>query len=137
LLPKLSIVIPSHNRCDLLRACLSSLTRHAPADTEIIVVDDGSPNGSASAVAGEFAPARAIRLPRQRGFCVAANTGIHAARHPIVELLNDDTEVTAGWADAALAWFRESSIGAVAPLVLCWPGGDEGTATIDSAGDQY
>jgi GT2 family glycosyltransferase len=137
LLPKLSIVVPCHNRCDLLRSCLSSLIRHARADTEIIVVDDASPNGSASAAAGEFGRVRAIRLPCQSGFCVAANAGIQAARHPIVELLNDDTEVTAGWADAALAWFREPSIGAVAPLVLCWPGGDVGTARIDSAGDRY
>jgi GT2 family glycosyltransferase len=52
-------------------------------------------------------------------------------------LLNDDTEVSAGWADAALAWFRQPKVGAVAPLVLSWPGGDIGTARIDSAGDRY
>jgi GT2 family glycosyltransferase len=135
--PELSMVIPCHNRGDLLRACLASVIRHAPTNTEVIVVDDASPEGVASAAAADFAGVRAIRLRRQSGFCVAANVGIRAARHPIVELLNDDTEVTAGWAEAALGWFRNPGVGALAPLVLCWPGGDVGTARIDSAGDRY
>jgi GT2 family glycosyltransferase len=137
LLLDLSVVIPSHARSDLLGACLSRVVRHAPPGTEILVVDDASPGGTASAVAAEFAGVRFIRLPRQSGFCIAANTGIRATRAPIVELLNDDTEVTAGWAEAALTWFREPAVGAVAPLVLRWPGGSAGQARIDSAGDRY
>jgi GT2 family glycosyltransferase len=113
------------------------VVRHSPPRTEIIVVDDGSPDSTASATAEEFAGVRCIRLPKQSGFCIAANAGIHAASHPIVELLNDDTEVCNGWANAALAWFKRPNVGAVAPLVLCWPGGDIGTARIDSAGDRY
>ena len=129
----LSIVIPSHNRPDLLRACLESVSRHRPAGTEVVVVDDASRDGAASAVAREFAGVRVQRRDRRGGFCVAANTGIAAAGGAIVELLNDDTEVCAGWAEAALAAFADSSVGAVAPLVLHWPG----TATVDSAGDRY
>jgi GT2 family glycosyltransferase len=51
----------------------------------------------------------------------------------VVELLNDDTEVTAGWAAAALGVFRDPAVAAVAPLVLCWPDG----LLVDSAGDRY
>jgi GT2 family glycosyltransferase len=80
---------------------------------------------------------RVIRLPEQRGFCAAANAGIALARAPVVELLNDDAEVTAGWADAALSHFAEPVVGAVAPLVLCWPGDSPESARIDSAGDRY
>ena len=98
MLPDLAIIIPSHNRPDLLRNCLSTLTRHAPPETEILVVDDASPQGQASSVAASFAGVRTIRLPRRCGFCSAVNTGIRAATSSIVELLNDDTEVTAGWA---------------------------------------
>jgi GT2 family glycosyltransferase len=127
----LSVVIPSHNRPDLLRACLASVTHHAPPGTEIIVVDDGSPDGSASAAAAEFPHVRSLCSPRRRGFCAAANAGIGAARAPVVELLNDDTEVEPGWAEGALAHFAEPAVAAVAPLVLRW-GGD-----IDSAGDRY
>ena len=128
----LSIVIPTHNRTDLLRACLQAVTRHAPTGTEIIVVDDASPDAAATAVAHTFG-ARSVRLNRQRGFAVAANTGIRASHGDLVEMLNDDTEVQPGWADAALPWFDDPTIGAVAPLVLAWPDGK----IIDSAGDRY
>jgi GT2 family glycosyltransferase len=129
----LSIVIPTHQRCDLLQACLSTVTRHAPADSEVVVVDDASPGRAATQVAASFGGVRVLRLERQRGFAVAANAGIRASRGQIVEMLNDDTEVQPGWADAALRWFAEPGIGAVAPLVLAWPAG----TTIDSAGDRY
>jgi GT2 family glycosyltransferase len=112
----LSIVIPTYNRPDLLRECL--------------VVDDGGPAAIAGVVAA-FPGVRHLRLVRRRGFCAAANAGIAATSAPIVELLNDDTEVSAGWAEAALANFDDPHIAAVAPLVLRPDG------RIDSAGDHY
>lgn len=129
----LSIVIPSYCREDLLSRCLATTTPNAPAGTQIIVVDDGSKNETISRAASRFAHVEVIRLPRRRGFCVAANVGIRAARGDIVELLNDDTEVQAGWAEAALACFTDPAVGAVAPLVLIGPEGRR----IDSAGDRY
>jgi GT2 family glycosyltransferase len=129
----LSIVIPTHQRSDLLRACLASVTRHAPADTQILVVDDASPGHGADLAARVFKNVEILRLRRRRGFCAAANAGIAAARNPIVELLNDDTEVLPGWAEAALARFAEPRVAALAPLVLRWPEG----RSIDSAGDRY
>jgi GT2 family glycosyltransferase len=136
--PPLSVVIPTHNRPDLLRACLVSVTHHAPAGTEVLVVDDASPGAAASAVAAAFPGVRALRLPERRGFCVAANAGLAAAAAPVVELLNDDAEVCPGWAGAALAHFADPAVGAVAPLVLRWPGADAaGVPRIDSAGDRY
>jgi GT2 family glycosyltransferase len=147
----LSLVIPSHNRADLLRLCLTSVARHAPSGTEVVVVDDASPGGAVSAAAAAFRGVRVLRLPRRRGFCAAANSGVRAATRPVVELLNDDTEVTAGWAVAALAAFARAEVGAVAPLVLKQSGvrssefGVEagtqnpelGTVVVDSAGDRY
>lgn len=128
----LSIVIPSYRRIDLLRLCLESVRRHAPADTEILVVDDGSPGQIVSRTAQAFQSVRVLRCKRRRGFCAAVNAGIRAAGNPIVELLNDDTEVTANWAHAALAHFADPQVAAVAPLVL-----RTGSAIIDSAGDRY
>jgi GT2 family glycosyltransferase len=101
------------------------------------VVDDASPKGIVSTAASAFCGVRTVRLAERLGFCGAANAGIEATRHPIVELLNDDTEVTAGWAEAALRCFDDRCVAAVAPLVLYWPGGEIGTARIDSAGDRY
>ena len=75
----LSIVIPSHRRADLLRLCLTSVARHAPNGTEILVIDDGSPSAIASLTALDFPNVRIIRSTRSKGFCVAANAGMGRA----------------------------------------------------------
>jgi GT2 family glycosyltransferase len=128
-----SIVIPSHHRADLLALCLESAIRHAPRGTEILVVDDASPSGVISNTAATFPGVGLLRLARRRGFCAAVNAGLRAVGGDVVELLNDDTEVAAGWAEAALSWFRDPAVGAVAPLALWGPDG----LRIDSAGDRY
>lgn len=133
----LSVVIPSYSRPDLLARCLASLRRNAPLNTEIIVVDDASENQCISDVARKFKGVRVIRTPKRVGFAKAANLGVQAAIHDVVELLNDDTEVCAGWAEMALDAFDDPKVAAVAPLVLRWPGAIEGKAIIDSAGDAY
>src|SRR5262249_37116960 len=131
--PDLSIVIPSHCRVDLLRLCLRSVLENAPGATELMVVDDGSPGSRVTETVREFAGVACLSLRRQRGFCAAVNAGIAASRAPIVEVLNDDTEVTSGWAAAALAHFRDPRVGAVAPLVLQ----TSDPRRVDSAGDRY
>ena len=135
--PSLSVVIPSRTRVDLLRRCLASVLRHAPAGTEVIVIDDASPAGAVARAVADFADVHCLRLARRGGFCVAANAGVRLARAPFVELLNDDTEVEAGWADAAMAHFADPSVAAVAPLVLCGSPRENDPPRIDSAGDRY
>ena len=129
----LSIIIPTHQRSDLLRACLQAVRRHAPAGCEVVVVDDASPSAAASAVAADFAGVRVVRRECRGGFAQAANAGIRASAGDIIELLNDDTEVQSSWTEARVRWFVDRSVGAVAPLALTWPDG----AHIDSAGDRY
>ena len=138
-MPSLSVVIPSHVRADLLRRCLASVRLHRPADCEVIVIDDASAGGCVSAAAAEFPFVKVIRLPRQSGFCVAANAGVRAAAGGVVELLNDDTEVAAGWADAAVRHFGDPDVVAVAPLVLQLDPDRPAPLLplIDSAGDEY
>ena len=138
--PILSVVIPSHCRADLLAECLESLRLHAPPRVEIIVVDDASAEGIVSTTALRFPNVRVVRLARQSGFCVAANVGIATATAPVVEMLNDDTEVTAGWAEAALRCFDDPKVVAVAPLVLQLDPERRAAGSpplIDSAGDTY
>ena len=149
---RLSVVIPSHNRAELLRLCLASVFRHAPAGSEVVVVDDASPGGAVSKAAAAFPGVRVVRLDQHGGFCVAVNAGLRAATCPIVELLNDDTEVQAAWAEAALIWFNDPSVAAVAPLVFRGSAeteppcsgrlapqvaGERPPSLIDSAGDRY
>jgi GT2 family glycosyltransferase len=148
-LPSLAVIIPSYNRADLLAQCLRTVVRHAPPGTDVLVVDDGSPQGQASSVAARFTGVRTIRRNHRRGFCAAINAGIRAVQASIVELLNDDTEVTTGWAESALARFLDPTVAAVAPLVFCKaPAGADTSQTcpagssekkplVDSAGDRY
>jgi GT2 family glycosyltransferase len=95
----LSIVIVSYNtREDLIR-CLASLTDAPPAlSHEIIVVDNGSIDGSAPA-ARDFTGVRVIETGLNRGFAAANNLGIQASLGEHLLLLNSDTVVPRGAID--------------------------------------
>ncbi len=130
----ISIIIPSYHRVDLLEACLRSVTRHAPAHTQIIVVDDASPHGVVSRTAESFQGVEVVRQKKRSGFCTAINAGLTRAQRPIVNILNDDTEVQPGWTVApCLRIQTDKKVAAVAPLVLQW----RRSEIIDSAGDEY
>lgn len=131
---QLSIIIPSHNRADLLHACLRSVTTHAPCQAQIIVADDASPNWAVSQVARAFTNIEIVPLRKRSGFCAAINAGLRLARAPIVHILNDDTEVQPDWTVAPCRRLMDDpTLASVAPLVLRWPTG----TMIDSAGDEY
>jgi len=70
--PTLSIVIPTHDTRELTLKCLGSL---AGADAEVIVVDDGSSDGTAEEIARRHPSARVLRNPSALGFTAAANRG--------------------------------------------------------------
>jgi GT2 family glycosyltransferase len=127
---RLSIVVPSFRRADLLRECLASLARHAPMGTEVVVVDDASPSTEIRDVATQFG-VRFVRLASRMGFCGAINAGLAATSGEFVEFLNDDTTVSSGWAEAALQHFQDHHVAAVSPCVVLPDG------TIDTTGDEY
>ncbi len=118
------------NRRELLRACLASLRLQTGADFELIVVDNGSTDGSAEMAETEFG-AQVIRNERNRGFCAANNQGIAAARGEFVALLNNDAEAEPSWL-AALhrACVQRPDIGMAASKALVW----EDPRRIDKAG---
>jgi len=133
--PDCSVVIPSYNGRALLATCLASIRRHRPPSLaiEVIVADDASTDDTPGWLAVAHPDVRPVRLDRNAGFCGAANAGIAAAVGKYVQLLNNDTEVTAGWIEAGLAPFADPRVGSVAPLVLVRS--DPGR--VDSAGDSY
>lgn len=88
-LPLVSVVIPTHNRCGFLREAVESVLAQSYAPMEVIVVDDGSTDGTA-VMLGEYAAAlTVIRQPNQ-GVSAARNAGIRAARGPLIALLDSD-----------------------------------------------
>jgi GT2 family glycosyltransferase len=116
----ISVVVVNWNRKDLLRACLASLQRQAGVTLEIIVVDNGSSDGSADLAEREFG-AQVIRNGENRGFCAANNQGIAAARGEFIALLNNDAEAEPGWLEALhRACTRRPEIGMAASKVLVW-----------------
>ena len=90
-MPDVSVVIPTHNRRQLLGQAVRSALGQVGVEVEVIVVDDGSSDGTADAVAslGDDR-VRLIRHPRPLGVAVARNAGAGAARGAWVALLDDD-----------------------------------------------
>jgi GT2 family glycosyltransferase len=80
------------------------------AEMEIIVVDNGSADGSCQCVKSEFPGVLLIQNLENRGFCAANNQGIAAARGEFVVLLNNDAEAEQGWAFAMARAASEPSI---------------------------
>jgi hypothetical protein len=87
------VAIVSHNRIELLRACLRSLEQSEGRETlQLIVVDNGSRDGSAE-LDREFPQVQFVRVPKNFGLTKAMNLGWRAADSPYVFFLHDDTEV--------------------------------------------
>jgi len=94
---KISVIIVNWNRKDLLLECLNSLAAQTFNDYEIIIVDNGSSDGSNEMIREEFPQLRLIELGKNTGFCFANNVGIKEANGEYIALLNNDTEVDIDW----------------------------------------
>jgi GT2 family glycosyltransferase len=93
---RVSVVIAAWNGIKDLEKCLEALRTQGYSDLEIIVVDNGSNDGSADFVAARNPDVRLIRNPVNLGFAAASNQGLRAATGDVLVLLNQDTVVQAG-----------------------------------------
>ncbi len=95
----MSVVVPTFNRMDTLPEVLAAVeAQRTPFEFELVVVDDGSTDGTAAWLAERrFAvPARVVTQPN-RGPAAARNAGVAAASAPRVAFLGDDTVPDSGW----------------------------------------
>lgn len=87
--PRVSVVIPTYNRSGALDRTLQSVFGQSERDVEVIVVDDGSTDGTPSMLAGYGSRIRVIRK-ENGGAGAARNAGIDAARGEFIAFLDDD-----------------------------------------------
>lgn len=89
---KVTVIIPNYNGLKFMEPCFAALNRQDSREFEILVVDNGSGDGSVEWLKEHQIPS--IFLPENTGFSGAVNAGIKASSTPYVLLLNNDTEVT-------------------------------------------
>jgi GT2 family glycosyltransferase len=95
--PLVSVVIVNWNGRHLLGECLDSLRAQSFRDFEIIMVDNGSRDGSAEYVRARYPAVTLVELPENTGFAGGNNAGIRIARGKYVALLNNDTRTDPEW----------------------------------------
>jgi GT2 family glycosyltransferase len=91
--PLIEVIIPNWNGKGMLEHCLSSLRQQTFSNFRVIVVDNGSSDGSIELVETTFPEIRLVQLDHNTGFSVAVNRGIEASVAPWLLLLNNDMEV--------------------------------------------
>ncbi len=122
-MPRLSIIIVTFNSRGEIDACLRSLMDGIRIDREIVVVDNASPDGTASHVRERWPGVRLIELGANLGFARATNTGIRQTFGELVLLLNPDTSVPHGAIDSLVAALERDAHAAVAGPRIAAPDG--------------
>ena len=98
--PRVTVVIPNWNGERFLSTCLGSLRRQSYDDFDMVLVDNGSTDGSVAFARDNFPEISVLPLPENRGFSAAVNAGILASETEHVALLNNDTETDPKWLEA-------------------------------------
>lgn len=107
---EISVIVPVYKVERYLRKCLDSLVAQTLRDIEIICVDDGSPDGSATILAEYAARDGRIRVIRQAngGLSAARNTGLAQSSAPYVMFCDSDDWVEPTWCEELLRTVRET-----------------------------
>lgn len=125
-----SIVIAHFNGKHLLDTCLSSLLPQVESPGSVIVVDNGSSDGSQEHIRMQWPMVTGLFLERNTGFTGANNAGSALTDSEFIVLLNNDTRVAGNWLSNLLRPFSDPAVGAVTSSMRRM--GEPGT--MDSAG---
>jgi GT2 family glycosyltransferase len=132
--PLVCVIVLNWNGKELLRECLESLQQTAYGAMTVVVVDNGSSDGSADMVRGEFPQVELIENPTNIGFCRGNNAGFRYALDrgaAYCVLLNNDVTVRATWLGELVAAAEEDGrVGALSPKMLM----ADSETTLNSAG---
>ncbi len=131
--PLLSVIIPHYNGAHYLPPCFKALRAQTYPHVEIILVDNGSTDESLPLTRRDFPEVKIMGTGRNLGYA-AINVAFQQAHGDIIAPLNNDTEVTPGWARALMAALqRHPEAGIAASKMLLFDRRD----TLHSAGDGF
>jgi len=141
-----SIVILTYNRLDVTQQCLISIERHTALPHEVIVVDNGSSDGTVEwlrQLAADKPHYLLVDNGQNLGFAKGCNQGIELARGEYILLLNNDTVVTPDWLSGMLECFDDEQTGIVGPMtnnisgIQQWPGCSYGLSELNEFASQF
>ena len=101
-----AVVIPNYDGARWLPGVLESVAAQTVAPAEVLVVDDGSTDGSLALLADRFPDVRVLALGANGGFARAANAGLRAVAAEAVALVNTDVVLAPDWLERATAALR-------------------------------
>src|SRR5262245_59265289 len=120
--PLISVIVVNWNGIGLLDECFESLARQSWKNRELILVDNGSTDGSRELLsqwAKRLPNAQTILLPTNTGFCTANNLAFAQARGEWIALLNSDAVAESDWlAELARYGDADKRIGMLASKIL-------------------
>lgn len=129
-----SIVIPNWNGKHFLKDCLDSLVTQTYKELEILVVDNGSKDGSIEFLQEHYPQVTVPRFDKNTGFSVAVNRGIRESKGEFIALINNDTVVDALWVEELVkGLLGHPEVGSVGCKMLAY---DDHTL-LDGVGDGY
>lgn len=129
--PLISLIVVNWNGRHLLKECLSSLSQQTYSPTEIIVVDNGSTDGSVDFLRQNFPYVQLVQLTENYGFAGGNLKGLAVAQGEHIALLNNDTRAEEQWLENLLQPMLENpEIGICASKLIL-----TSTGKLESAGD--
>jgi GT2 family glycosyltransferase len=129
-----SLIIPHLNGRHHLNDCFTSLRQQSCQDFEVLLMDNGSTDGTQEYVCEHFPEVKVIELGRNYGFTGACNLGWQASQGEIIILLNNDTAVHPDWlSEITRAFNQHPEVGSIASKMLLFDQRDH----FHTAGDFY
>jgi GT2 family glycosyltransferase len=114
-----SVVVPNWNGAGWLTACLDSIAAQTRVPAEVVVVDNGSSDGSLELLAARRPRVRTLELGRNTGFAYAANRGFEAVGTELVALVNTDVVLEPDWLERMTrALEQQPSAGSAASKIV-------------------
>ncbi|NJE25872.1 glycosyltransferase family 2 protein [Thermococcus sp. MV5] len=117
---KASVIIVTYNHKGYMKECLNSVLANNPL--EVIIVDNGSTDGTSEFIEKEFPQVKLIKSPRNLGYGGGNNLGVKHAKGEYVVILNPDTKVKENWLEELLKPLEKEEKLITTPKILTYDG---------------